>query len=117
MAATLLLDVIAWDLTLTANSNIAVATEPYSQVQDTASACRTLESECWYQTDIGIPYYQQILGHFQPPQVLREKLVAETVEAVPGVTSAVAALGAIVDRSISGQVQITTDNGTETVTL
>lgn len=117
MAATLLLDRSSWDCCLTVNGNIAVATEPYSQVQDVASACRLLEGEAWYDNQIGVPYFQQILGQFQPLQVLREKLNIEAAT-VPGVTSATAVLEAIVDRSLSGQVQITTEDGTtQTVTL
>lgn len=116
MAATLLLSRDVWDLALDVAGNIALATEPYSQVQDAASACRLLEGEAWYQTDIGIPYFQQVLGQFQPLQVLREKLAIEAAS-VPGVTDATAVLEAIVDRSLSGQVQITTTSGVQTVTL
>lgn len=116
MGATLLLDRIAHDLCLTVSGDIAVATEPYSQVQDVASACRVLEGEQWYQNDIGVPYFQQILGQFQPLQIVREKLNIEAAS-VPGVTSATTVLEDIVDRSLSGQVQITTDLGVQTVTL
>lgn len=116
MAATLLLDRLAWDLALTANGNIAAATEPYSQVQDAASACRLLEGEAFYDTTIGVPYFQQILGQFQPLQVLREKLGIEAAT-VPGVSSANAVLEDLAGRSLSGQVQITTASGVQTVTL
>lgn len=104
MAATLLLDRAGWDLCLTANGDIAVATEPYAQEQDVASECRVFEGECYYDTARGIPYLTSILGRPVPVQILKEKL-AEAAKRVPGVRTATAYLTDITARSISGQVQ------------
>lgn len=116
MANTILLDRTAWDLVLDVTGNIAVASEPYSQVQDVASACRVFQSEVYYDTSQGVPYFQQILGRSQPVQVLKARLVQRALT-VPGVTAARAVLGRIVSRRLTGQVQITTAGGVQTVTL
>lgn len=110
MAATLLLDRSAWDLCLNASADIAVATEPYSLVQDVASACRLFQGDAWYSPDIGIPYFQQVLGQSQPVQVVKAFLVQAALT-VPGVTSATVLLSNIRDRELTGQVQIQTSTG------
>jgi hypothetical protein len=110
---TLLLNRDTWDLSIDAQGNIAVASEPYAQVQDVASSCRLFEGEAYYDTTLGVPYFEQILGHFQPIQVVKTAL-ADAALRVPGVTTATVLLDAIVDRALSGQVQVTLDDGTVT---
>lgn len=112
MAATLLLDVDAWDITLDANGNLAVASEPYAQLQDVASECRTFAGECWYNTTIGIPYFGEILGENTPIPALKEYLVL-AAKRVPGITDATVYITSIADRSVSGQIQ--TNAGIATV--
>jgi hypothetical protein len=111
MAATLLLDRASWDLALTANGDIAVATEPYSQEQDVASECRVFEGECYYDTTRGIPYLSSILGRPVPVQILKERL-SQAARLVPGVRTATAFLTDIKGRTISGQVQFETGTAT-----
>ncbi len=116
MAATLLLDRDAWDLALDASGNIAVATEPYSQVQDAASAVRVFEGEAYYNTTLGVPYWTDVLGRQQPTQIMRARaqLAAMTV---PGVIDATAILTELPDRVMGGQIQIRTDQGEQVMTL
>lgn len=104
MASTLLLDRSANDLCLDAGGNIAVATEPYSQAQDVACECKVWAGECYFDTTRGLPYADQILGQFQPVQLLKQKLAA-AAELVPGVTGATIFLTAVTARAIGGQVQ------------
>jgi len=104
MASTLLLDRDDWDLCLDASGNIALATEPYSQVQDAASACRVYEGEAWFDTTIGVPFFSQ------PVQVVKARLVL-AAETVPSVTRAAVVLTEVSDRTLGGQVQVTTDAG------
>lgn len=104
MAATLLLDRDTWDVCLTAGGNIAVATEPYSLVQSVSSACRLFLGDCYYDTTLGIPYFEQVLGEYQPVQVVKGFLVQAALT-VPGVTSATAVLSGLSDRVLRGQVQ------------
>ena len=112
MAATLLLDRDAWDCCLDASGNIAVATEPYSQVQDAASAVRVFEGEAYYDTSLGVPYWTDILGRTQPTQIMRARaqLAAMTV---PGVIDATAILTIKPNREMGGQIQIRTNEGTQ----
>lgn len=111
MAATLLLDRTTWDLSQDAFGNIAVATEPYSQVQDVASACRVFAGECYYDTTRGIPYFEQVFDGSTPVSILKARLAAEA-KTVPGVVSAITALRPISGRTVTGQVQVTLSNGT-----
>ena len=72
---TLLLDQSAWDLVLDINGNIALAGTPYSYAQDVASAVRTFLGECWYDTSLGLPYWQQILGKLPPAVYIEQTLI------------------------------------------
>lgn len=116
MAATLLLDRSSWDLCADAAGNIAVATEPYSIVQDVASACRLFRDELWYGGNRGVPYFGQILGQYRPVSVLKEYLRAQAM-GVQGVLSATVYLSEIEGRVMSGQIHIVTANGMEVVAI
>lgn len=113
---TLLLDVSAWDLVLDVGGNIAVATEPYALAQDAASAIRTFSDagpggvgECWYNTTLGVPY-KTMLGKRPNIQLIKAKDEA-AAKTVPGVVSAKCFITSISGRRVSGQVQVTDENG------
>lgn len=116
MATTLLLDRDAWDLALDAAGNIAVASEPYSQVQDAASAVRVFQGEAYYDTTLGVPYFTDVLGRYQPTQILRARaqLAALTV---PGVIDATAILVTNPNRELTGQIQIKTAAGEQVLSI
>lgn len=115
MANTLLLDRTAWDLCIDADGDIAMASEPYSLAQDAASAIRLFLAEYWYDTTIGIPYFQRILGK-NPPINLFKTLAIAAAETVPDVVSAVVYLSGIsLTGQMSGQVQVTDENGNVTI--
>lgn len=116
MADTLLLDRDAWDLCRDASGNIALARPAYAILQDVASACQLFAGELYYGGDQGISYFDRILGHYQPLQILKAQLIA-AARTVPGVISAKVFLTAVKDRAISGQVQVVTSSGTLIVTL
>ena len=100
---TLLLDQSSWDLVLDASGNIAVASEPYSAAQDVASAIRTFLGEVWFDSTLGVPYLQKILGHAPPLSYLQAQLVA-AAETVPGVVNANVVIESAVGRKVTGQV-------------
>lgn len=106
----LLLDRDAWDLVLDAAGNIAVCTEPYAIAQDVANACRLFAGELWYDTTKGVPYFQEILGHWPPLAVVRAHLTKAALS-VPGVVSARVVILKFEDRAVTGQVQFTDANG------
>jgi len=108
---TLLLDQTAWDLVLDVNGNIALAGQPYSIAQDVSSAIRTFLGECWFNTNLGLPYWQQILGEFPPLQFVSQKMV-EAALTIPNVVSAQVTFSSFENRSLSGQILITDTNGT-----
>ncbi len=107
---TLLLDQSAWDLVLDSNGNWAVAGAPYSLAQDVASAVRTFLGECWYDTSLGLPYWQKILGQLPPMQFVRQQII-EAALTVPNVMSAEVVFTAFSARELSGQIQITDSSG------
>jgi hypothetical protein len=107
---TLLLDVVAWDLTVDAARNIAVASEPYSLAQDAASAIRLFIGELYYDTTQGIPYFKQILGQ-APPISLMKAYFNEQALSVPGGVSSRCFITSWTDREVRGQVQVTDADG------
>lgn len=108
---TLLLDLVTWDLTKDASGNIAVADAPYAIAQDVASACRTFLGEVWYDTSLGLPYFQQILGQPPVPELLRVQL-NEAALTVPEVVSTQIYFTRFNGRHLEGQVHITDTRGT-----
>lgn len=109
----LLLDPNTWDLTKDAAGNIAVADDPYALAQNAASAVKLFQGEQWYDTVSGVPYFQQILG--RPPNIplMKAKFEAAALT-VPGVVAATVFITSITYRNVSGQVQVTSANGTTT---
>lgn len=109
---TLLLDLANWDLCIDSNGNIAMAGPPYSLAQDVASACRTLLGEVWYDSTVGVPWLQQILGQAPPLNLLQEYLVQAALT-VPGVESATCVIESFnyATRTVTGQIQFVDTNG------
>lgn len=110
---TLLLDIEAWDLVLDVNGNIAAAANPYALAQDAASACRTFLGECYYNTTIGVPYFQSFLG--KPPNIslMKQKFGAQAL-LVPEVATAKVFFTSVAGRRVTGQVQVTDGSGNVT---
>lgn len=94
-----------WDLCLTSDGNIAVASEPYSIAQDVASAIRTFQGECFYDTTLGIPYWTNVLGQYPSRGYLESQFIA-AAETVPGVVSATCSITGTQGRAIVGTVQV-----------
>lgn len=110
MASTLALELQDWDLCVDTSGNIAVATEPYSIAQDVAFACKTFKGECWYNTDLGVPYLQQVLGQLPSLSVVKALLVA-AAETVPGCNNPIVYLTSFQNRQLVGQIQFTDSTG------
>jgi hypothetical protein len=107
---TLLLDQTAWDLVLDVSGNIAVASDPYAMAQDAASAIRTFLGETWYDTRLGVPYFQSFMGR-APNVALMKAKFADVAVTVPGVVSAKVFITSISERQVTGQVQVTDSSG------
>jgi hypothetical protein len=106
---TLLLNA-AWDLTLDAMGNIAVATDGYALAQDVASAARLFQGELWYDTAQGVPYFGQILGQMPPLPFIAAQYQAAGVT-VPGVASVAVSFTSFVNRNLGGELLITNEAG------
>ena len=107
---TLLLNPDSWDLMIDAKNDIALASNPYALAQDAASAIKLFEGEQYYDTTIGVPYWQEILGKFPPLSLVKAKLVEEALT-VPEIVAAQCFIQSFVRREIRGQVQVTDKDG------
>lgn len=107
---TLALSSPAWDLTIDANNNIALASGPNQEAQDVASAISTYLGEVLYDTSIGIPYFSEVLGQNYAPSLIRALLEGAALT-VPGVVKAKATITGFQNRQISGNVQIIDTTG------
>jgi len=113
---TLLLDE-NWDLKVDVSGNIAKATGPYAIAQDVASAMRTFRGEPWYDTTLGVPYFDSILGELPAQGFLIAKFsdAALTVPEVAKIRCEIDSLGA--DRRLTGKVHITDTRGRQTTQI
>lgn len=119
MATTLLLDRSIWDLLLTSEGNIALADEPYAIAQDVASAVRTFLGEVYYNTSLGLPYFQLLIGS-SPILGLIKGQVIKAALTVPDVVSAKCLIADFnkQTRVVTGVIEITDVNSrTLTVTF
>lgn len=102
-----------WDLVIDLKGNIAVASEPYALAQDAASAGRVQKrngvGEMYYNTVPGVPY-DVILGH-APSLSLFKGYYEAAALTVPGVASAKCFVSGIVQRTVTGQIQVTSASG------
>lgn len=109
---TLLLDQTKWDLVIDSAGNIACSDPPYALAQDVASAVRLFLGELWYDTQKGIPYFADVLGHLPPPSLVIG-YVERAALGVPGVVSALCELTSFTAREITGRVKFIDETGAE----
>ncbi len=94
-----------WDLYIDGNGNIALATGAAALAQDAASAIKTFLGEIYWDTTVGVPWSQQILGKKPSLALLKQQLV-DAALTVPDVASAVVFIAGFTNRTVSGQVQV-----------
>lgn len=87
LTKSLLLNTDTWDLQLDDFGNIAQTENPYAVAQDVATTCSTFAGEVWYDTALGLPYYERILGHWPGTQYVNTKMQTEAKK-LPYVQSA-----------------------------
>ena len=104
------LDPETWDLVLDINGDIALADEPYSTLQDCCSRLRTRQGECYYDTTLGVPYFQDILNRNVNLELIRSEYIRVALQD-PRIVSAKVFFRELKDRRLLGQVQITDING------
>ena len=107
---TLYANPITGDLCLDINGDIALASSPYAIAQDAASNILTFKGEVYYDTTLGIPYWEEILGQYPDIEYMRSQFVTAALE-VPEASSASVFFTSVLNRKIAGQVQITDTGG------
>jgi hypothetical protein len=107
---TLLLDQLDWDLVLDANGNIALATNPYSIAQDVASRIRCFLGECIYDTTVGVPYFESVLGQNSPIEYIKSLIINEA-KRVTNVFDASVVFVSLQNRQLVGQLKIIDTDG------
>lgn len=105
-----------WDVVLDAAGNWLLTDEDTSTAQDVASAIRTFLGECWYDTGLGLPYFQSILGQRPPRSLVVDKIQQAALTVADVVTAQVTFLG-LKDRAVTGTVLVTRVNATTPVTV
>lgn len=110
MADTLLIDTDNWDLCVDAAGHIAVCENPYALAQGAACAIKAFRGENYYNTQLGIPYYETILGKSPPLSLIKAELVA-AAKTVPEVVDARAFIASITNGVVTGQVQVVDASG------
>ena len=95
-----------WDLYADSSGNIAMLTGISAILQDVATAVRLFLAELWYDTTQGVPYFYKILGEAPPVSLMKAAFNGAALQ-VPGVLTSKCFLSALIDRVLTGQVQIT----------
>lgn len=111
--STLLLNKKTWDLTTDALGNIAMDSTRYAIAQDVASAIKTVIGELFFDTNIGIPYYEQVFGQNYIPQLVKAQM-EQAALTVPGVVEATATVVLDDTRELTGNVVVIDEDGVET---
>lgn len=106
----LMLDADSWDLTLDQGGNIAQCTGDYAVAQDVANRIRLFTNDAYYAPDDGIPHFAIDLGKQASESLIRSRY-REQALTVPGVASATVVDLSVDNRVLTGEVQITTENG------
>lgn len=109
MAHTLLLD-NNWDLTVNGSGNIATVSDAYAVAQNVANAVRLFTNDAYFDADRGIPHFDIELGHRPPIAVLRTRIL-QAARAVDGVADASVEFTGVTDRTLSGEITLTTTTG------
>lgn len=107
--SSLLLDVPIWDLTLNGAGNMAVVEEPDSLPQDAASGIQAFEGEYYWDTTLGVPWFQKVLGASPPPTLpLLKQIIIEdgALPSNPDIAAAQVFISSFSNRGVSGQVQV-----------
>lgn len=105
MAKTLPLSA-AWDVVLDDLGSWSLTDSDTSIAQDVASAIRTFLGECWYGTNLGLPYFESILGR-KPPRSLLVDQIRKAAFTVKDVAKVQVTFLGLKDRVVTGVVMVT----------
>ena len=100
-----------WDLMVDASGNIAVITGPAAVAQNVASALKTFLGEVFFDTTMGVPYFQQILGQEYSLSLLQAQFNAQALSVSDVVDSETIINSIGSDRAVSGTVKFIDTTG------
>lgn len=103
---TLFLRPDTWDLALDSEGNIALAKDPYAKAQDVASAIKLFKGELYYDTEKGIPYFDETLAKKQS-FALYQYRIEQAALTVNGVVSAKSQVQSGENRQLVGSIEFT----------
>ena len=109
-AYTLMLDE-NWDITLSGDGKIKVATEAYAIAQNASNAVRLFTNDAYFDKQKGIPHFDIELGHGISAIPLLQTKIQNAARAVEGVNDAIAILDIEKDRILGGSAYITLSSG------
>lgn len=107
--------VVAWDLKVDINGNIAVCEGAYSIAQQAANEIKLFAGEGWYDLTQGTPHFAQILGTNSNLGLIRNILL-DRVNGVNNVRSSDIDMYVDSSRTLHGNIFITSKDG-ETVNV
>lgn len=100
-----------WDLTLSIKKNWeAIDDEAKYCAQTVANSCRMFRDDAYFFPREGVPYFESVLGK-KPPESLVIAYLRESSLIVPLVKEINIIEYQMTNRVITGQIRITTENG------
>lgn len=101
----------SWDIDTDDTGSLMLVDGDNALAQDVATACRLFKGEYIYDTDYGIPYFQDVLG--TGDTVILKHYLEEQAKTIEGVETAIAS-PVLTGRKITGSILL---NNTEEVSL
>lgn len=116
MAKSIPLKTDTWDIFLDSAGNLSLTDNDSSIAQDVASSVRTFEGECWYNTTLGMPYFQAIFGK-SPPNSFVVASIKEQAFTVDAVNSVNVVNAGLQGRNFKGVIVVNAPQSPITVTI
>lgn len=110
------LDSVNWDLVVDQSGNFATVADAAQIAQDVASAVRTYLGECWYDTSLGMPYFQSIFGQTPSSSFLRAQ-ITKAAMSIQSVTGATVTRLLLKSRKLTGTILVTTSTSQSPITV
>ncbi len=108
-SSSLYLNPDTWDLQLDGNGDLQITANPYAIAQDVATACLTFRKECYYNSSLGVPFFQddnRILGIGELQYYYEEE--AKSIKTVAAARCTLVTEGA--SRAFRGVITVTDNN-------
>lgn len=98
-----------WDLQLDNQGNIAYCKPPYATAQTVANAIKLFDGELYYNTNAGIPYFNDILGRPHSYSLYKHYII-DACKRVESVSNVELVINKFKNNILSGAVTFETDN-------